>query len=57
LGGVGTDGRIILEWMFEERWEGMDWIFLAEHMGRWWVLVNRMLNLQMPYDRWEGCLD
>jgi len=47
-GGVDADGRIMNEWMVEQRWEGMDWIFLAEHMDRWWVLMNRMLNLQMP---------
>jgi hypothetical protein len=24
--------------MFEQRWEGMDWIFLAQRMDKWWVL-------------------
>ena len=38
MGGVGADGRIILAWMFEQRCEGMDWIFQAQHMGKWWVL-------------------
>jgi hypothetical protein len=47
LGGVGADGRKILEWMFEQRWEGMDWIFLAQH-------VDRMLNLQMPLRLLDG---
>lgn len=47
LGGVGADGRVMNEWMVEQRWEGMDCKFLAQHMDKWWVLVNRMLNLQM----------
>ena len=39
--------------MVEQRCEGMDWIFLAEHMDRLWVLVNRILNLEMSL-RWLG---
>jgi len=54
LGGVGADGRLVLEWLFEQRWEGMDWIFLAQHMDKWWVLVNRMLSLQIPLRLFGG---
>jgi hypothetical protein len=27
---------------------GMDWIQLAQDMGRWWALVTVAMNLQVP---------
>ena len=27
---------------------GMDWIYLAEDMGRWRALVNAVMNLRVP---------
>jgi hypothetical protein len=27
---------------------GMDWIELAQDRDRWWVLVNAVMNLQVP---------
>jgi hypothetical protein len=27
---------------------GMDWIELAQGRGRWWVLLNAVLNLRVP---------
>jgi hypothetical protein len=27
---------------------GMDWIELAEDRGRWWALVNAVMNLRVP---------
>jgi uncharacterized protein YraI len=27
--------------------EGMDWIDLAQDGGRWWALVNAVMNLQV----------
>jgi hypothetical protein len=30
-------------------WEGVDWIHLAEDRDQWWVLVNTIMNLQVPY--------
>ena len=27
---------------------GMDWIKLAQDRDRWWVLVNAVMNLQVP---------
>jgi hypothetical protein len=29
-------------------WGGMDWIDLAQDRGRWWVLVNPVMNLRVP---------
>jgi hypothetical protein len=30
------------------RWEGVDWIHLAECRVQWWDLVNTVMNLQVP---------
>jgi hypothetical protein len=27
---------------------GMDWIDLAEDRDRWWALVNKVMNFQVP---------
>jgi len=32
---LGTDGKIILEWIKEMWWEGVDWICLAEDGDQW----------------------
>ena len=42
----GTDGRIILRWIFR-KWNGgdMDWIDLAEDRDMWWAVVNAVMNL------------
>jgi len=29
---------------------GMDWIELAQDRYRWWILVNAVMNLQVPYN-------
>jgi hypothetical protein len=29
-------------------WGGMDQIDLAQDRGRWWALVNIVMNLQVP---------
>jgi hypothetical protein len=31
----------------EVGWRGMDWIDLAEDRGRWWALVNAVMNLRV----------
>ena len=33
----------------ELQWESMTWIDLAQDRDRWQVLVNTVMNLQVPY--------
>jgi hypothetical protein len=42
------DGRIILKWIFRKWSEGMDWIDVDGGRGRWWDLVNAVMNLRLP---------
>jgi hypothetical protein len=44
----GVDGRIILKWVFESLYGGMDWIDVAQDMDRWWALVYTVMNLLVP---------
>jgi hypothetical protein len=32
----------------EIRWEGVDWIHLAQDRDWWWALVNMVMNLKVP---------
>jgi hypothetical protein len=32
----------------EVRWEGMDWIHLAQDRDQWWAVVNTAMNLRVP---------
>jgi hypothetical protein len=34
----------------EEGCEGMGWIVLAQDRDRWWVLVNEVMKLRVPYN-------
>jgi hypothetical protein len=29
-------------------WKGVDWILLAQDMGRWWTLANMVMSFQIP---------
>jgi hypothetical protein len=31
-------------------WDGMDWIELTQDRAQWRVLVNRVMNLRVPYN-------
>jgi hypothetical protein len=32
----------------EIRYEGVDWIHMAEDRDQWWALVNVVMNFQVP---------
>ena len=54
--GRRTRGRPRLRWednikmdLQEMGWAGMDVVDLAHNRGRWWGLVNAVMNLRVPY--------
>jgi hypothetical protein len=48
LEDLGTDGRIILKWIFI-KWDGvMGWIGLTLDRDRWLALVNSVMNPRVP---------
>jgi hypothetical protein len=44
----GVDGRIILKWIFNKWDAGVNWIDMAQDMGRWRALLNAVMNLRVP---------
>jgi len=32
----------------ERRWEGVDWMYLAQNRDQCWALVNMVMNLPVP---------
>ena len=48
LDDPGTDGRIILKWIFSKLDGAMDWIALAQKRDRWRVLINMLRYLWVP---------
>jgi hypothetical protein len=43
----GVDGRIILKWIFN-KWDGLDWIDMAQDINRWQAVVSAVMNLRVP---------
>jgi hypothetical protein len=41
------DGWTILKWILE-RWNGVEWIDMAQDREQWRALVNTVLNLRVP---------
>jgi hypothetical protein len=40
-------GWTILKWILE-RWDGVDWMDMAQEIDQWRALVNTVLNLRVP---------
>jgi hypothetical protein len=39
--GLGADARMKLKWILGDmRFDGADWIHLAQYRDRWWAVVN-----------------
>ena len=47
LGGLGVDGRTILEWILKKYISTRDWIDSAQERNYWRALVNATLNLRV----------
>jgi len=45
--GHRWENNIGMDFM-EMGWGGVNWVHLAEDMDHWWVLVNTVINLQIP---------
>jgi hypothetical protein len=42
-----VDGWIILEWISEIEWDGMDWVDLVQDRDQWKAFVNTVMNLRV----------
>jgi hypothetical protein len=45
---LDVGGWTILKQILEIRWDGMDWIDLAQDRDQWRTLVNTVMNLRVP---------
>jgi hypothetical protein len=46
LADLGLGGKIILKWI-QKNWDDMDWIYLSQDRGKWQVLENKVMNIQV----------
>jgi hypothetical protein len=47
--GAGTYTGVNMEVCLQETREGMDWIHLAQHRGKWWALGNTVCMEFLDY--------
>jgi hypothetical protein len=45
---IGTDGKIILKWMFKKEYDNVDWIHEPQYTVKCRALVNRVMKLLVP---------
>jgi hypothetical protein len=45
---LDVSGRVILTWILEIEWDGMDWIDLAPDRDQWRALRNTVMNFRFP---------
>jgi hypothetical protein len=59
FGDIGTDGRIILEWISRHRfsYKGVKKIHVAQGCNEWWVLVSIVMKLCVSYKHGISWLD
>ena len=50
LQDLRVNGRIILKWILEIKWEGVYWINLFQNRDKWLAVVNTVMNLWVPSD-------
>jgi hypothetical protein len=43
----GVGGWTILKWILD-RWDGVDWIDVAQDRDQWRALVNKVMNFRVP---------
>jgi hypothetical protein len=41
-------GGLMLKWILDRGWDGMDWIGLTQDSDQWRALVNIVMNLWVP---------
>jgi hypothetical protein len=44
----GGDGKTVLKWILKEGWDGMGWMDLTLDRDRRQVVMNIVMNLQVP---------
>jgi hypothetical protein len=45
--GIGLDGKVILKLLLN-KYENVDWIYVAQNRDQWWELVSMVMDLQVP---------
>jgi hypothetical protein len=45
---LGIDGRIILEWILQKGWDGVDWMHVAQDRDQWRTVVYTVMYLRVP---------
>jgi hypothetical protein len=45
---LGENGKIMLQFIFKMGYDCVDWIHLFQNMGKWWALVNKIMNIMIP---------
>jgi len=48
---LGTDGKIILRWIFKKLRDGTALIHQAQQGEKWWTLANTVLELWVPQNK------
>ena len=44
---LGVDGRTVLRWGFKKEYGKVDWVYLAQDVGKWRVIVKAVNNFRI----------